>query len=422
MRILCSEESPSESSQKKSKLFEQKNGACCVRFSSLIYYNRAEWEKNFVEQFYEKDTDIMYALDRQWLKEYIHFIQKDPSTEIGPIDNSRGMKYVHGKDRQKYYLLINEIFWRFVFALYGGGPVILCKDGEFIVEEGKLEYDTPSDSMSMSTTTSMSRSLKLTPEPKPATVISKASSYKPVGLVNGYFYCYLNAVLQCVSNLPSFYEALNENKKSYKLAKGGKWTKAFSELAAAVNCSTSSYDAKTIKSLAKSTFRSDEQHDSHEFMRFMLSNIQDEVNPTSIGSKRKEMNFPDAFSAWSFYKKSHYSCVDDIFAGQIESKVHCKSCKGVSTTFDPILDFSLPLLSRSDALEDCLDNFFAEEELPDTYRCEKCKKTTRAVKRVLVSRLPQVLVLHLKRFKSYPRQSKISDHIRFPVDEFTFKK
>jgi len=187
-------------------------------------------------------------------------------------------------------------------------------------------------------------------------------------------------------NLSPFCESLQQ---SYKL-KGGKWTRACREIVSADPQKQQEYNARSLKKLSSGHFDQDEQHDSHEFMRYMLSCMQDEANILP-SKKQKEMNFSNAVAAWAYYKRFHISCIDQTFAGQIESKVSCKSCGAISTTYDPILNLSLPLIQDFDRLDDCINNFFKEEPLPDTYRCEKYKNTTKAVKKMHISKLPNVM-------------------------------
>ncbi len=71
---------------------------------------------------------------------------------------------------------------------------------------------------------------------------------------------------------------------------------------------------------------------------------------------------------------------------------------------------------------DCLNQFFSSEILPDDYKCEKCKKKSKASKKFILYRTPQILVLHLKRFKIFPRKKKISDTIKFPIQNLNIKK
>jgi len=48
--------------------------------------------------------------------------------------------------------------------------------------------------------------------------------------------------------------------------------------------------------------------------------------------------------------------------------------------------------------------------------CEKCKKLRNGVKFSSIVELPEILTIHLKRFRHEPMfSSKISSHIAFPI-------
>nr|XP_040139769.1 ubiquitin carboxyl-terminal hydrolase 20 [Ictidomys tridecemlineatus] len=70
-------------------------------------------------------------------------------------------------------------------------------------------------------------------------------------------------------------------------------------------------------------------------------------------------------------------------------------------------------------LEDCLAAFFAADELKgdNMYSCERCKKLRNGVKYCKVLRLPEILCIHLKRFRHEVMYSfKISSHVSFPLE------
>jgi len=57
------------------------------------------------------------------------------------------------------------------------------------------------------------------------------------------------------------------------------------------------------------------------------------------------------------------------------------------------------------SLDKCIDMFFKEEEINDSWTCDKCQKKSSKVKRTLkMSHSPNILILHLKRFKLYPKK------------------
>lgn len=172
-------------------------------------------------------------------------------------------------------------------------------------------------------------------------------------------------------------------------------------------------------------------------------------------------------------KQSHYrSVISDIFDGSILSLVQCLTCDRVSTTVETFQDLSLPIPGKEDlaklhssihqnlpvkagvcpetygsqgwisfimdsirrfvvscipswfwgpmvTLEDCLAAFFAADELKgdNMYSCERCKKLRNGVKYCKVLRLPEILCIHLKRFRHEVMYSfKINSHVSFPLE------
>uniref|UniRef100_A0A665TBN1 Ubiquitin carboxyl-terminal hydrolase n=1 Tax=Echeneis naucrates TaxID=173247 RepID=A0A665TBN1_ECHNA len=172
-------------------------------------------------------------------------------------------------------------------------------------------------------------------------------------------------------------------------------------------------------------------------------------------------------------KQSHYrSVISDIFDGSILSLVQCLTCDRVSNTVETFQDLSLPIPGKEDlaklhssihqnlpvktgvcpdtygsqgwisyimdsirrfvvscipswfwgpmvTLEDCLAAFFAADELKgdNMYSCERCKKLRNGVKYCKVLRLPEILCIHLKRFRHEVMYSfKISSHVSFPLE------
>lgn len=76
---------------------------------------------------------------------------------------------------------------------------------------------------------------------------------------------------------------------------------------------------------------------------------------------------------------------------------------------------------ESVCLYKCLDGFLKEEPLgpEDMWYCPKCKEHRQASKKLDLWRLPEILVIHLKRF-SYNRfsKNKLGTFVDFPVEDF----
>lgn len=73
-------------------------------------------------------------------------------------------------------------------------------------------------------------------------------------------------------------------------------------------------------------------------------------------------------------------------------------------------------------LASCLDLYSKKEKI-EGYHCDNCKANTNAVLKPLISHLPDVLVLHLKRFNFESGYlDKIEDLVTFPLHNLDMSK
>lgn len=168
-------------------------------------------------------------------------------------------------------------------------------------------------------------------------------------------------------------------------------------------------------------------------------------------------------------KAVYRSIISDVFDGKLLSSVQCLTCDRVSTREETFQDLSLPIPGRDHLavlhhqppmpppmnpssagasctdvvysvqdswiwwfwhwfrsffwgpavnLHDCMGAFFSADELKgdNMYSCEKCNKLRNGLKFSRVLALPEMLCVHLKRFRhdlSY--SSKISSPVIFPL-------
>lgn len=196
--------------------------------------------------------------------------------------------------------------------------------------------------------------------------------------------------------------------------------------------------ASLFKTILKKVFNPREQQDIHEFIRLFLSEIQDELNPI-IDKKITQSNAGQTLEAnWENYLKTNTSIVDYLFSLQIKTKLQCLECKKSKEIYEICLDLSLPIVKSNETnnkkadkkttqkesnftIYHCLSKFF-EDETINEYNCQFCKKKVKSVKNSYISKSPKILLIHLKRFKTYPRKQKISDKIEFPFERLDLKK
>ena len=116
--------------------------------------------------------------------------------------------------------------------------------------------------------------------------------------------------------------------------------------------------------------------------------------------------------------------VVSLFEGKATSQVTCEKCKNQSNREQPFSFLTLNIDSDQSqnpespvALADCLANFSKPEKLDGSiYNCERCKGLQNATKRVTISELPDVLLLHINRIKwKGVNRQKIQTKVDFPL-------
>lgn len=171
--------------------------------------------------------------------------------------------------------------------------------------------------------------------------------------------CFMNSMLQCLSNLKplrdffidgSFEKSLNEDNP---LGTKGELAAAFASLLKLMwGNSASIISPRSFKAILgrhAPQFSGYSQHDSQELCYYVLDKLHEDVN--SVRRKPYVENFeangePDAEIIAEVRKRHrlrNHSRIGDMFEGFYKSTVVCPACERVSVTFDPYMSVSLPL-------------------------------------------------------------------------------
>jgi ubiquitin C-terminal hydrolase len=285
----------------------------------------------------------------------------------------------------------------------------------------------------------------------------------PAGLMNLGNTCYMNASLQALYSLESFRNLmLSGGAGRYGADK--ELTQELSELFKLMKESADQRQQQQPISPAKfkfafsrhqSKFSGFGQQDAQEFLRYLIDGIHEECNAASRRPRRHARHAgagpKSAQEAWAQYRE----LVDDsplveLLVGQLCSTITCTECHNKSHCWDPFWDLSLPLMVRgrgcggalstlgsndssgslcswrsassstSSRLSDVIDEFTSKETLDSDERpvCGHCKRPTKSTKQISLARLPQVLILHLKKFtndgyKLTSPEIQIDNHLTF---------
>uniref|UniRef100_A0AAY4DWA9 ubiquitinyl hydrolase 1 n=1 Tax=Denticeps clupeoides TaxID=299321 RepID=A0AAY4DWA9_9TELE len=202
-----------------------------------------------------------------------------------------------------------------------------------------------------------------------------------VGLRNLGNTCFMNSILQCLSNTHDLRDYCLRNCHRGDLGGNCRAKAALMEEFAkltqtlwtsASNEAISPSDFKTQIQKYAPRFMGYNQQDAQEFLRFLLDGLHNEVNRVTVrprGPAEDLDHLPDDEKGkrmWSRYIEREDSKVVDLFVGQLKSSLTCNECGFCSTVFDPFWDLSLPIPKKSSgevSLIDCIRLFTKEDVL-----------------------------------------------------------
>ncbi|KIK41080.1 hypothetical protein CY34DRAFT_86095 [Suillus luteus UH-Slu-Lm8-n1] len=182
-------------------------------------------------------------------------------------------------------------------------------------------------------------------------------------------------------------------------------------------------------------FRNTMHQDAHEFLNYLLNKIVEEIE-----EEKKLLQVPLDDSAHSVKSSSTTSqplvmtastssagnpsmgttFIHQIFEGILTSETRCLTCENVSSRDESFLDLSIDIEQNS-SVTACLRQFSASEMLcqRNKFFCDGCCDLQEAEKRMKIKRLPNVLALHLKRFKyqeDVQKYIKLAYRVAFPFE------
>ncbi|XP_065343241.1 ubiquitin carboxyl-terminal hydrolase 8 [Cloeon dipterum] len=261
------------------------------------------------------------------------------------------------------------------------------------------------------------------------------------GLKNLGNSCYMNSIVQCISNTNelrnyfcegSYRDDVNTNTKTrgqiveeLALVVRALWANEYRTIACR--------DFKRAAGSYHVDFGGVRQQDSHEFLTLLMDWLHNDLNkkhhikqriPPAQEPEEPPQQIEDmeesAKIAWHDFEKCNDSRILHLFFGQQSSTVRCNSCSFESVTFEPFSTLTLVLPQNSDkcSLNDCLNLYLAPEPIQE-WRCPKCKLTRRATKKFDIWRLPPILVIHFKRFCEDIAWRKQHTLVEFPLQRLT---
>ncbi|KAI0094172.1 hypothetical protein BDY19DRAFT_981773 [Irpex rosettiformis] len=173
-------------------------------------------------------------------------------------------------------------------------------------------------------------------------------------------------------------------------------------------------------------FRSTMHQDAHEFLNYLLNQIVEEMDEQrkkslngngSLSVATTTTTGPHTNSSVDFIKST---LVHQLFEGTLTSETRCLTCETVSSRDESFLDLSIDIEQNS-SVTACLRQFSASEMLcqRNKFFCDGCCDLQEAEKRMKIKKLPNILALHLKRFKyqeDLGKYIKLAYRVAFPLE------
>ncbi|KAJ7361359.1 hypothetical protein DFH08DRAFT_371697 [Mycena albidolilacea] len=185
-------------------------------------------------------------------------------------------------------------------------------------------------------------------------------------------------------------------------------------------------------------FRSTMHQDAHEFLNYLLNKIVEEIEEDRKAAENGTATPPVgedlSVSAVTFASKipptvattnsgtspQDATLVHKLFEGVLTSETRCLTCENISSRDESFLDLSIDI-EQNASVTACLRQFSASEMLcqKNKFFCDVCCDLQEAEKRMKIKKLPNVLALHLKRFKyqeDVQKYIKLAYRVAFPFE------
>ncbi len=267
-----------------------------------------------------------------------------------------------------------------------------------------------------------------------------------IGLINRGNTCFFNASIQILSNiqplteyfLKNDYETdlgnrLNNEKQMKEINKVNIekiiLAKEYAKLIKVLwNTEIKSIEPRTLHTCLQKyepTFQGLQQQDAQECLSYILDSLHEGlhygITLEASGTIENDLDklMVESIKKWSDEVSKKYSIITDLFFGQfyiqtISNDPSYKQNEVVSIKYELFNILNIQVVGIT--LYDCLNNFFSKEKIDTPVVLDNNEKIL-ASRKFNIIKVPQYVIIVLKRFSSMNYLSKINNIITFPIDD-----
>ncbi|KAI9734004.1 MAG: ubiquitin-specific protease doa4 [Cirrosporium novae-zelandiae] len=261
------------------------------------------------------------------------------------------------------------------------------------------------------------------------------------GLVNYGVTCYMNATIQCLNATVVLSKFFLDNRWVEFVQRNWKGSQGvMPQIYANLIRNLWQEDCQAIR---PTTFRKfcgrlnrewgiDRQQDAKEFFDFLVDCLHEDLNVNWERTPLKPLSTKEELirermpmhvvskNEWDRYSHREHSLISSLFAGQHASRLRCTTCNWTSTTYEAFYSISVEIpRSGVGDIYQCLNSYTKEEMLSgdEVWKCPNCKCEREAYKKITLTRAPEFLVVHFKRFSASKTEAarKVHTPIEFPL-------
>lgn len=241
------------------------------------------------------------------------------------------------------------------------------------------------------------------------------------GIANLGNTCYFNTAVQCLAHCPAFVELVKSTGSSHTLVSQLK-----DVLGILWDNDTQGVMPRGLLGAVKESIpilNIHEENDIQEFLVLLIDRLHDALKcepptwqtPASTKDSAWGRLQAKVDAAWHRGHAKDYSPLVPMFHGQSISQVICGNCGKIFHNYEPFSMLCVPL--GGGTVKGCLELYLEHEHVNSDgdeacWRCDACKNSPKSLKSTKFWRLPEVLIVVVKRFT----QNLQKNHAKLGVD------